>query len=241
MVGSNSFNTDPSSTPPKLSLYSLPTQRPEPPGMATPPLRVRVSVPFSWEEAPGKPRKEPAPSDPRPSPSRGLELPPRLVAEEMRSGSTSMSSSSTTVFDGPFVLGRANSCYSFSFGEERSVRAGGGAVKTKERGVWSWTRGRGRKVRGDGSWEMGFGSFRGFISPSLSSSSQSSADSMVGDGALNAREEEANKHDGEVIRITRFRRTRSLTGASSQATSQLWAGIYGRLKHAVPWRKGRGV
>lgn len=212
MARSKSVDPDLISTPPKLSLYSLPSQRREPSGMATPPLRVPVSVPFSWEEAPGKPRKEPGLRDPRPSPSRGwrrgLDLPPRMVVEEMRGNNVS----SVTALDGPYVLGRAATCSSFSWGEN--------PVKSKERGVWFWRRGKGRKVRRDRNWEMSFKGLRGFISPSLSSSSQSSADSSVGDGVGNEEEEEA-KHDRKV-RITRFTRTKSLASVSSYATSHLW-------------------
>ncbi|XP_010924908.1 uncharacterized protein At4g00950 [Elaeis guineensis] len=239
MVRPKFVDTDPSSTPPKLSLYSLPSQRRRPAGMATPPLRVPVSVPFSWEEAPGKPRKEPGLRDSRPSPShgwhRGLDLPPRMVVEEMRSNNLS---SIAAVHDGPYSLGRAATCSSFSFGEN--------PVKSKERGVWFWRRGRGRKVRRDRNWEMSFRGLKGFIiSPSLSSSSQSSAGSSVGDGVGNEEEEEEEeeeeaKHDRKV-RITRFRRTKSLASVSSHATSHLWAGIYGSLKQFVPWRKERAL
>ncbi|XP_008806386.1 uncharacterized protein At4g00950 [Phoenix dactylifera] len=239
MARSKSVNTDPSSTPPKLSLYSLPSQRPEPAGMATPPLRVPVSVPFAWEEAPGKPRKERGPCDPRPSPRprwhRGLDLPPRMVAGEMRSSTMS----SIPVLDGPYVLGRATSCYSFSLGDENPV-------KSKESGVWFWRRGRERKVRRYRNWEMNFRGLRGFISPSLSSSSQSSAGSSGGDGIGNEEEEEEEEEEAEAkhdkkVRITRFRRTKSLASASSHATSHLWAGIYGSLKQFVPWRKERAI
>ncbi|KAG1367667.1 hypothetical protein COCNU_14G001350 [Cocos nucifera] len=236
MLRSKSVDTDPSSTPPKLNLYSLPSQRREPAGMATPPVRVPVSVPFSWEEAPGKPRKEPGLGDPRPSPSpvwhRGLDLPPRMVLEEMRSNNNL---SSIAVHDGPYVLGRAATCSAFSSGEN--------PVKTKERGVWFWRRVKERKVRRDGNWEMSFKGLRGFISPSLSSSSQSSAGSSIGDGVGNEEEEEEEeeaKHDRKV-RITRFRRTKSLASVSSHATSHLWAGIYGGLKQFVPWRKERAI
>lgn len=42
---------------PKLSLSSLPRKpREQPPGTVTPPLYTTVSIPFQWEEAPGRPR-----------------------------------------------------------------------------------------------------------------------------------------------------------------------------------------
>lgn len=43
-------------TTPKLSLSSFPWKPPETPGMVTPPLYAAGSIPFQWEEAPGKPR-----------------------------------------------------------------------------------------------------------------------------------------------------------------------------------------
>lgn len=73
---------NPSSTPPKLSLFSLPRQPSEPPGMVTPPLHASISVPFQWEEAPGKPRPFGI-IDPnsKPKSARSLDLPPRLFAD----------------------------------------------------------------------------------------------------------------------------------------------------------------
>ncbi|KAE8712823.1 putative RWP-RK domain-containing protein [Hibiscus syriacus] len=66
-------------TPPKLSLYSLPSKAKEPSGMTTPPIQTSVSIPFQWEEVPGKPR--PCATANQSNPHRCLELPPRLLAE----------------------------------------------------------------------------------------------------------------------------------------------------------------
>ncbi|KAL2318146.1 hypothetical protein Fmac_032022 [Flemingia macrophylla] len=85
-------------TPPKLSLLTI--SRPSaPPELPTPPPRTAVSVPFQWEEAPGKPRPCQGGSE-RKGAARALELPPRLVVLEAKV------SSPTTVLDGPYV-GRA--------------------------------------------------------------------------------------------------------------------------------------
>ncbi|GMH19754.1 hypothetical protein Nepgr_021595 [Nepenthes gracilis] len=66
----------------KLSLSLLPRHRPssEPPGMVTPPLQAMASVPFQWEEAPGRPRFLNSGSSPfKPKSARCLDLPPRLL------------------------------------------------------------------------------------------------------------------------------------------------------------------
>ncbi|CAI0397458.1 unnamed protein product [Linum tenue] len=90
--------------PPKLSLFSLPAgvkgarqYSPAGPPPPTPPINRLASVPFKWEEAPGKPRPPRRRLDHRhddaaagvddqtePIAARCLELPPRLVV----SGST---------------------------------------------------------------------------------------------------------------------------------------------------------
>ncbi|KAF8380012.1 hypothetical protein HHK36_027481 [Tetracentron sinense] len=129
------MESEPSSTP-KLSIFSFPSQSPEPPGISTPPHRTPASVPFQWEEAPGKPRACTT-ILPKLSSARSLELPPRLFTEIKV---TNMSSP-TTVLDGPYV-GRSVS-FSSSF---RSIDRGQfGAMVcskrdySKERGYFgSW-------------------------------------------------------------------------------------------------------
>ncbi|KAK1431608.1 hypothetical protein QVD17_08083 [Tagetes erecta] len=69
----------PLSTPPKLSLFSLPYKPPIPDGL-TPPLNTAVAIPFLWEEAPGKPRSTLSGDPPKSKTVRSLDLPPRLVA-----------------------------------------------------------------------------------------------------------------------------------------------------------------
>ncbi|KAL8541009.1 hypothetical protein ACS0TY_002334 [Phlomoides rotata] len=68
-----------------------------PSGMATPPLQTLASVPFKWEELPGKPR----PCTDivvRPESAKCLELPPAHRITKM--------SSPTTVLDGPYNVAR---------------------------------------------------------------------------------------------------------------------------------------
>ncbi|XP_030467146.2 uncharacterized protein At4g00950-like [Syzygium oleosum] len=102
-------------TPPQLSLFSLPRKPLEPPGMLTPPLHSKAaSVPFKWEEAPGKPRHCRHAAEPKPAAAAGcLDLPPRLL-------------SGAAVHDGPYYPGRAPSFRtlggSFRSPESRSRR-----------------------------------------------------------------------------------------------------------------------
>ncbi|URD95647.1 hypothetical protein MUK42_32119 [Musa troglodytarum] len=217
---------DPSSTPPKLSLYWLPNQRPEPPGMVTPPPGLPVSIPFLWEEAPGKPRKQPTLGA---GAIRSLDLPPRLVAAaEIKFDKTL---SPITVLDGPDRSSQAmplGSCYSFSFGEGRTVVNMGG--RKKEGVAWFWRRGSARKVTREGdSWEMGLEGLtkKGVACSSVPSSSSSSfySSSKLG-GDCEAEVVEEGK-----VRITRLRRNRSIASAS---TSHLWGSIYGSLKKVLP-------
>ncbi|KAF7830727.1 uncharacterized protein G2W53_013060 [Senna tora] len=96
-------------SPSKLSLLiSRPSKPPE-----TPPRQTNVSIPFQWEEAPGKPRPIHTKSEPRSDSSnniarRALELPPRLLFSEAKLSNSSNLPSPTTVLDGPYV-GRAMS------------------------------------------------------------------------------------------------------------------------------------
>ncbi|CAH8318027.1 unnamed protein product [Eruca vesicaria subsp. sativa] len=95
---------------PKLPLFSIPLNRAyETPGLATPPVNIAGSVPFLWEEAPGKPRvsdENKPPTSKQNTGGRGgvmrcLELPPRLISPV-----TVNEPSPTTVLDGPYVIPR---------------------------------------------------------------------------------------------------------------------------------------
>lgn len=204
-------------TPPKLSLYSVPGQRMKPLGTATPPPRVLVSVPFMWEEAPGKPRKQPTPGGHgmMPGGARSLDLPPRMVAA-MVEAKSNKTLSPTTALDGPEHATRPvplGSCYSFSFGEGRTDVTVGG----KKKGVvWFWGRKSGRKMMRDGTWEM---SVEGLEEKDVTCSSMSSSPSRKKHGGEH--EEDGNVEEGR-IRITRMRRNRSLANVS---TSHIWVSL----------------
>ncbi|XP_022958693.1 uncharacterized protein LOC111459844 [Cucurbita moschata] len=92
--------SEPPHTPERSSTPSLVFSRlpPEPPWMPTPPRLTLASVPFLWEEAPGKPRPFAGSEIPWLSPPLGdLPPPPRLLNEAIQSTLLSP----TTVLDGP--------------------------------------------------------------------------------------------------------------------------------------------
>ncbi|GMJ06364.1 hypothetical protein like AT4G27810 [Hibiscus trionum] len=126
--------------PPKLSLYSLPSKAKEPSWMKTPPIHTSVSIPFRWEEAPGKPRPCGAASPSKPHSVRCLELPPRLLAEAKVSP--------TTILDGPDAADRfVSQTLSFRKGSPDDRRV------SKEKAVfgssrWGSFRKPGRVVQG---------------------------------------------------------------------------------------------
>ncbi|ONI01206.1 hypothetical protein PRUPE_6G127900 [Prunus persica] len=67
--------------------------------MLTPPLQTSVSVPFQWEEAPGKPRHC-STTESKAKCARSLELPSRLLNEAAK---TTNMPFPTTVLEGPDV------------------------------------------------------------------------------------------------------------------------------------------
>lgn len=73
------------SSTPKLAIFSSLWELPEPQGTKTPPLIAPVSIPFQWEEAPGKPK---ALESFELTTSRSLHLPPRLQLLLDRSNSS---------------------------------------------------------------------------------------------------------------------------------------------------------
>ncbi|KAL7108236.1 hypothetical protein ACP275_06G101400 [Erythranthe tilingii] len=109
---------EPNSTP-KLTLSKLPFCKPirEPLlMMQTPPLRPSVSIPFRWEEAPGKPRSAATAAASSSPPSRcTLDLPPRLMPHDDYDAKITVMSSPTDVLDGPYVGRSLSLACTFSF------------------------------------------------------------------------------------------------------------------------------
>ncbi|KAM7504882.1 hypothetical protein LguiB_003786 [Lonicera macranthoides] len=115
---------------PKLSLYSLPISRPlEMQSPPPPPLETLASIPFQWEEAPGKPRPTATP----PVKSKSLELPPRLLSESVKM--TNMASP-MTVLEGPYLRWSGSRTWSFSSSPKiGSFRSPGAAEDDRHEGL----------------------------------------------------------------------------------------------------------
>ncbi|KAG9448217.1 hypothetical protein H6P81_014345 [Aristolochia fimbriata] len=222
----------------KLSFYTLPNQSPEPAGMLTPPLRPPASVPFLWEEAPGKPRSFSTTGDgDGDGESEGdreglfsvgcrvrcLDLPPRLQNE------ASLVTSPTTVLDGPYIA-RSASCTSQRSVKDSSPEKGPGSGffhrkekdKMKDRVLAFWGK-KTRKVKGEAGIET-----NGGRNSTFDQFPCSSALSVAGDGEDNFTR----------VKITRFRRTGSFVNISS-STTHFWETISGGIKQVVPWRFGK--
>ncbi|KAL8537982.1 hypothetical protein ACS0TY_000071 [Phlomoides rotata] len=116
---------EPNSTP-RLSLSKLPC-KPKPIQLLTPPLHPAVSIPFQWEEAPGKPRAwvaSPLFADPaayKNNVARCLDLPPRLLHDGAK---ITIMPSPAVVFDRPYVGPLMSLACTFSF--RKGVVSGGG-------------------------------------------------------------------------------------------------------------------
>ncbi|KAH7578064.1 hypothetical protein ACOSP7_000811 [Xanthoceras sorbifolium] len=227
-----------------LPLFSITTmESPERPGMLTSPLHTSASVPFRWEEEPGKPKPCTALTT-YSNPNNGfahkcLELPPRLLLMD-HANSSKLSSSPTTVLEGPYV-GRprfqgssfrmSSECYgSFrrSLSPERDHDPLGAFVLKrghKERGgfgSWSWRRGvlKGNKR------EVGGGSY---VFPS-------SVD-RDSDCSRESDESSSSTSTSTSDKITTIKRAGSFPTLSVPVVkSHFWATIYGGLKQVVPWK-----
>ncbi|KAK6142669.1 hypothetical protein DH2020_023017 [Rehmannia glutinosa] len=197
-----------------------------PSGTATPPLQTLASVPFKWEEQPGKPR----PCTDiivLPGPAKCLELPPcRMLLMDP----TNKMPSPTTVLDGPYAVGRPmfssfrffrEAQCSFDSTSSDSPRSSVDVLLgNKSKGQKTMKRfnfGRGLRFK-SGKKEVDGGSF-GFSSPSSTTGC---------DGV------ERLKMEGQM------RRNGSFSGHSQAATTaRLCATLYEKLKHAIPWRSTR--
>ncbi|KAK6262501.1 hypothetical protein QUC31_008317 [Theobroma cacao] len=200
---------------PKLSLYSFPSKAKEPSGMKTPPIHTSVSIPFQWEEAPGKPRPCPrtdtTSTQSKPKSARCLELPPRLLAE----AKVANMPSPTTVLDGPNA-GRFVS-YTLSFRKGGSFRIPDNNKRLNKEKV----------IFGSSRW----GSFRKAGRIVQGSFDFSSTPVVDGGGG-------GSSGGGTQVNITRVRRKGSLLSLA-QARSHVLASIYESFKQVVPWRRGQ--
>ncbi|XP_039116339.1 uncharacterized protein At4g00950-like [Dioscorea cayenensis subsp. rotundata] len=220
------------STPPKITYFTLPESRPEPPGMATPPLRPPGAVPFLWEEAPGKPKAKRELREVRLPPRpviKSLQPPPRKVAE--MKGAINVTSL-TTVLDGPYVL-KTNNKSSF---QSSSFRFLSGSSNRK-----------GDKYSESNNTPSSCSSFSSSSSSSSSSFSSSysscmfyplssSSSQICEDDEVVSEKRKEGKEITEVTISRMMRRNRSLTSMSLHSSSHFWACISGGMKH-WPWKR----
>ncbi|KAF3432804.1 hypothetical protein FNV43_RR23906 [Rhamnella rubrinervis] len=209
-MGSESDPTvkEPSTTL-KLSLFSLPSQPPEPSGTLTPPLRTSASIPFQWEEAPGKPRHCNTASEPKSA--RALELPPRLLSETAKVVNLP---SPTTVLDGPDHVCRSMSFTSSlrnnseSLGKRVIGRDGGGYFGSRRWGSF-------RKSTKEAVLGPSF-DFSSYVDGG-GDQSQTSSVSTTGSGVQFGGSDHTN------VKITRVRRRGSLLNLSHTKSQLLLA------------------
>ncbi|KAK4267016.1 hypothetical protein QN277_023863 [Acacia crassicarpa] len=205
-----------------LSVPSMPS--PEHSGTATPPLHTSASVPFRWEEEPGKPRPCTALipfNNNNPTcdlPPKSLDLPPRLLFE----AKLAKLLSPTSVLEG-------SSASSESFRSPPSFRVGGSFSDEKDRlGALVLNRGGLSEKEGRGRW---FGSWRkrglrvtrevswgSYVFPSSADNNRDCDDTgFIGGGCHKM------KRPGSFSSVF-------------QANSCVWTTITESLKQVVPWR-----
>ncbi|KAK3164537.1 hypothetical protein QOZ80_1AG0020650 [Eleusine coracana subsp. coracana] len=212
-------------------------------GASTPSLGTPVTVPFHWEDAPGRPKPHRSSilatargtdaagtdgkgdANPRLKP---LKLPPRLQVPSS-TAADHHSLSPKTVLQGPYgCTGGSARRRVASF--QRTPSAGSRLFFSRRKTA---------NKKGGHDHDASYAS----PSPTSASSSSSTSSSafffgdesgprrLPGDGRADPMEEDEGA-TGSVIRITRFTRNRSLP---SMTSSHLWASIRKSVKQIAPW------
>ncbi|KAM7268852.1 hypothetical protein ACFE04_011018 [Oxalis oulophora] len=229
MGSSSSYELYDPTTPPKLSIFSFPSNRDyDNINMLTPPVHTSASIPFQWEEAPGKPKPSRHSNNnntipcQKPIAARSLELPPRL------SNITNMPSP-TTVLDGPDrhninkVVPRRPSTLSNSLSFRKM---GGGSFRVLP--------------ENNNNKSSGFGSSRwGNVKKQEDGSRVSFDFSMFPAGDIDDTRSDSGVGDGENVKIVKMRRRRRLSLFRFSTTkSHVMANLYESIKQVVvPWRR----
>ncbi|GAU13668.1 hypothetical protein TSUD_347720 [Trifolium subterraneum] len=218
-MGSEAEVTEQESSIPRLPLFSVsplqkPMESPERPGTVTPPLQTSGSVPFRWEQEPGKPRLCNA-LVPFINPTeKCLELPPRLLGV----------ASPTLLQQGPYVTSNRfrspsikieedNSCYG-SFSSDRGLLGSTMGVLIKRDSAWfgSWRKNVKRDQISGGS----------HVFPSSSNGTIGIAETTVTHNKM-------------------MKRSGSSSSFSRHGKSRVWTTIREGMKQVVPlkWRSKR--
>ncbi|GAB2231204.1 hypothetical protein Droror1_Dr00027493 [Drosera rotundifolia] len=241
------------------STLTLPIFSLQPPrattGTAPSPLHTAASVPFRWEEQPGKPRPCTTLSHPtNTGVPKCLELPPRLLYIES-SKSKNKTPSPTTVLEGPDHGARSIfQSYSFRFTrgktaaqEETNEGGGGSGGSSPERGLLGGPLVLSRRVSCRDGGLLGSLRRRAFsfrtkrevtdVGNFVFLDREGDGDGCGSDGD-GCTLEEMEKTAVTVTSVTSVRRKRSPLGLS-EARSNFWATIYGALKQVIPRRTNK--
>ncbi|KAL6575619.1 hypothetical protein OROHE_000996 [Orobanche hederae] len=202
-----------------------------PSGISTPPLQPAASVPFKWEQEPGKPRPGTQATTP-PEPAKCLDPPPCRMqfAAAGTDPATRITEtpSPSSILEGPYDynnVGRprfSSSRFLIRDGQDSSgsYSIADTEIPTPREGALL---GGGRKSKGKGL----FGKFKGGNGGSFEFSSRS-CDSSSDESRRRRTENSGGKK--------KLRRRASFSGDSHAKSSHIWATIYEGFKHVVHWK-----
>ncbi|CAN6444769.1 unnamed protein product [Victoria cruziana] len=239
----------------RLPIYSLPTQKlmevsSTPAGMVTPPLHPPASVPFLWEEEPGRPRPWVARASSVARRCLVLDLPPRLLNSNSNGHGKSFRASAfsqgdvglhddnspTSVLIDPYDGGQSAQSPP-EFGEAEGDAYGTSRAKALDGGRG----GRGGGGKGGGKidqWLMGLWQRRNWAAKGKKASAAGDEDARFrlvgaggGDAAADPLSTSASGDGANKAKITRFTRKGSFT------TSHFVASVYGSFKQMVSPRR----
>jgi hypothetical protein len=204
---------------------------PERSGMLTPPLHAAATIPFRWEDEPGKPKPFTTLIHITTDFNNGggyvpksLELPPRLLIE----AHLSKLPSPTTVLDGPYVV-KSSRFQSLSFRMTGGSGSGGSFRENSSRSPDE--RGKGKKL---------FGSWKRIKSPLMGNKGEIGRSYVFPDRESSSVDDDDGYFSEVYVKkkknSTRIKRVESFS-ILSDSKSHFWGNIYQGLKHViVPWR-----
>ncbi|CAI9101113.1 OLC1v1038367C1 [Oldenlandia corymbosa var. corymbosa] len=229
-----------------LPLFSIMPSPEHPSGMLTPPLYSSASVPFRWEEQPGKPRPctslIPFPSatttqEDSPNKPKGLELPPcRLFLDH-----PTKTPSPTTVLEGPYVLGSKPKFTSFRFSKERQRQASFDSIDDDSQRSTSPDLEAGHFSNKSKLPHKGKGGIFGSWRYNLRTPKASSRPGKIGEIGGSSRsfihpDFESDETNISKNKVSRMRRNGSFSSSLTQARSHFWAAVYEGIKQVMPWK-----
>ncbi|KAG4940141.1 hypothetical protein JHK87_044012 [Glycine soja] len=215
---------------PKLPLLNPPTMHsPERSGMKTPPLFTSASVPFGWEEEPGKPRPcTDIVSFSNPTP-KCLELPPRLLLDSQNNNKSNKLSSPTTVLEGPYpYVATTNTCNSPSFRMNEDLYGSFGSERGK---LGTMVLNQGVGIKEEEKEKGWFGSWR---EKALKREASGGGGSYVFPSSVEKDPECVGTH--KKVRSMRKRNRPGSFTNPFHAKSSVWTTMCEGLKRVVPWR-----